>query len=115
MRKPNLWNLFGGHLNDGETFEEGVVRELDEEAGITPEEHLGNLPGGLPFLQVGQVTGIREMRYFLMVTETEISPELDYEHKAYGWFHFDDLPDNVNRPTDIAINIGLFLKAMNLV
>ncbi|MBQ75042.1 MAG: hypothetical protein CMQ20_08460 [Gammaproteobacteria bacterium] len=115
MRKPNLWNLFGGHIDAGETFEEGVVRELKEEAGISPADHIGNLPGGEAFVQMGEVSGIREMRYFLMVTNEEISPTLDNEHKAYGWYHFDDLPDRVNRPTEVAISIGLFMKAMNHV
>jgi len=115
MNKPNLWNLFGGHLNTGETFAEGVLRELDEEAGISPGEAYGILLGTQKFLPLGHVCGIREMRYFLMVTDVEIAPTLDDEHRAFGWYRYDALPHQVNRPTAIAMNIGLFVKAMTLV
>ena len=33
---PNLWDVFGGHLEGGETIEEALVRELREELDITP-------------------------------------------------------------------------------
>ena len=31
---PNSWVLPGGHIDLGETLEDGVVRELSEETGI---------------------------------------------------------------------------------
>jgi 8-oxo-dGTP diphosphatase len=31
---PNHWDLFGGHLENGETPEQGLVREIKEELGI---------------------------------------------------------------------------------
>jgi len=38
---PGRWGLPGGHLDDGETFLEGAVRELAEETGVTlPPETL---------------------------------------------------------------------------
>ena len=33
---PNLWDVFGGHVEGGETIEEALVRELREELEITP-------------------------------------------------------------------------------
>jgi len=33
---PNVWDLFGGHIEPGETQAETLVRELQEELGITP-------------------------------------------------------------------------------
>lgn len=35
---PNVWDVFGGHVEDGETTEEALVRELREELDITPTE-----------------------------------------------------------------------------
>ena len=31
---PSMWSLFGGHLEENETAEQGIVRELYEETGI---------------------------------------------------------------------------------
>lgn len=35
---PNFWDLFGGHVEDGETPEGALVRELREELGIDLKE-----------------------------------------------------------------------------
>lgn len=36
---PNTWSFPGGHLETAETREEGLVRELQEEVGITPHAY----------------------------------------------------------------------------
>ena len=33
---PNVWDLFGGHVEPGEQADETLVRELEEELGIRP-------------------------------------------------------------------------------
>ena len=33
---PGVWDVFGGHLEPRETYEQALVRELNEELGITP-------------------------------------------------------------------------------
>ena len=33
---PNVWDVFGGHMEPGEQLEETLVREIQEELGITP-------------------------------------------------------------------------------
>ena len=33
---PNVWDVFGGHMEPGESYEETLERELYEELGIRP-------------------------------------------------------------------------------
>jgi len=33
---PDVWDMFGGHVEPGETHEQTLVQELQEELGITP-------------------------------------------------------------------------------
>jgi 8-oxo-dGTP diphosphatase len=33
---PNVWDVFGGHVEPGETYEQTLLRELGEELGIVP-------------------------------------------------------------------------------
>ena len=46
IRYPNLWGTFGGQIEDGETPEEAIVRELSEELGyeLSAPEYFGNFP-----------------------------------------------------------------------
>jgi 8-oxo-dGTP diphosphatase len=114
MRKPDLWNLFGGHLDPDEDPRSGVLREVREEAGLDLADRriIRYTPEGYGTL--GYVSGLRDMHYFLMVTIEEFAPTLDYEHSAYGWYKAESLPHRVNRPTAIALNIGLFVKTLSM-
>lgn len=33
---PDTWDVFGGHVEDGESPEEALIREIEEELGIVP-------------------------------------------------------------------------------
>jgi 8-oxo-dGTP diphosphatase len=35
---PNVWDMFGGHVEPGEGREQTLARELEEELGITPTQ-----------------------------------------------------------------------------
>ena len=35
---PGVWDVFGGHVEPGEQHHQTLIRELQEELGITPTE-----------------------------------------------------------------------------
>lgn len=85
---PDVWDVLGGHLEPGETAEQALVRELREEAGVTPTGWLSlgefseHLPGGdgsitLHLYAVTSWTGMLRNR----------SPE---EHSEISWFAVED-------------------------
>ena len=38
-RDPNTWSLIGGHVEEGETHDEALVREVEEEISIKPTNY----------------------------------------------------------------------------
>ena len=37
---PDHWDTIGGHVEDGETLDDALIREVQEETGVTPTEFL---------------------------------------------------------------------------
>lgn len=114
VHKPGLWNFFGGHMDPGETPQTAVLRELEEETGLTPQERHIQPLGETGMSEAGYALGLREFHYFLMFAERELTPKLGPEHAQYRWFPPDDLPNDLNRPSSVAIEIGLIQKAQLL-
>ena len=115
VNSPGLWNLFGGRLEPGESPRAGLLRELREEAGLSPPRnrliHCGRITGA----DIGskKYTGpLRELDFFLVIAGYEVELTLNHEHSEHRWFNQSKLPRNVNPPTAVAIQIGLIQKAL---
>lgn len=86
---PDQWSFPGGHVEKGETLEEGLVRETGEEIGIVP----------LTYSALGTITDPNAPATYHMfgVTSWQREPAiLDDEHTELTWFTLADaasLPD----------------------
>jgi 8-oxo-dGTP diphosphatase len=93
---PDVWDLFGGHVEPGEHHEQTLVRELQEELDITPTswKFLETLTVSLPGHEnkpsgpeTESSTELLTAHLYLVTawdrTATNRQPE---EHSAIGWF-----------------------------
>jgi 8-oxo-dGTP diphosphatase len=85
---PNVWDVPGGHCEPGETHDQTLARELQEELGITPTawRWLGDVRATLPD------TGDTVLLHLYEVTawDGEPAPDAAGEHDKIGWFTIGD-------------------------
>jgi mutator protein MutT len=82
------WNGFGGKLQDGETLEENVVREMQEECGITPTKFEKR---GVMYFEFQEIPDqVYEVNVFAII-EYEGEP-VETEEMNPRWFNVNALP-----------------------
>src|SRR5919106_3093648 len=77
---PNVWDIFGGHVEPGEEQGQTLVRELEEELGIIPTQWT--------YLETFQEPSEQLTLHLYLVTAwtgTPFNRQPD-EHSAIGWF-----------------------------
>jgi 8-oxo-dGTP diphosphatase len=80
---PGVWDVFGGHVEAGEQQHETLIRELQEELGITPTKW-----SYLETISLANEGSDPVTVHLYLVTDWTGMPtnrQLD-EHSAIGWF-----------------------------
>jgi 8-oxo-dGTP diphosphatase len=80
---PDVWDVFGGHVEPGEGQQQTLVRELQEELGITP-----TLWKYLEKISFPSDASDRVTMYLYLVTDwtgTPVNRQLE-EHSTIDWF-----------------------------
>jgi 8-oxo-dGTP diphosphatase len=80
---PNVWDVFGGHVELGEQHQQTLIRELQEELGITPTQW-----SYLQTISFFSEPSDQVTVYLYLVTDwtgTPMNRQLE-EHSAIGWF-----------------------------
>jgi ADP-ribose pyrophosphatase YjhB (NUDIX family) len=86
-KTSNTWGLVGGTNNGQETPFEGLKREIQEEVGDLP-----NFIKTIPLETFVSNDAKFSFHTYLIVTEKEFIPQLNYEHDGYAWVSFGKWP-----------------------
>ncbi|MEA3356902.1 MAG: DUF1653 domain-containing protein [Patescibacteria group bacterium] len=89
---PGLWECGGGKVEPGENFEEALIREIEEEAGIEIErlELLGTYTIPVPKLEQKKIPGIRFLCKIKSYLD-QIEPKISKEHSEWKFVTEDEL------------------------
>jgi ADP-ribose pyrophosphatase YjhB (NUDIX family) len=82
-----FWHVVGGHVDDGETLKEALIREFQEETGLTVE--VGDLLCGRIEETFDRVKIIVALKVVRLAGEIK----LNHENTEYGWFN--PMPPNI--------------------
>ncbi|NQU99195.1 MAG: NUDIX hydrolase [Parcubacteria group bacterium] len=104
MYMPNLYCLPGGYLDQGETIEKGILREVKEETGYDSEVVTLFRINGNPKRDKGNVD------FIFLVKVLEQTGKHDKEVSEVKWFDFNDLPEKDEVAFDHYENIESYLK-----
>jgi 8-oxo-dGTP diphosphatase len=106
---PDVWDMFGGHVEPGEQLQQTLVRELEEELGITPTQwafletltvDLPSPPEEPPDLLIVHIYRVTDWTGM----PANMQPE---EHSTIGWF---TLEEAVQLPLADAMYPELFAR-----
>lgn len=112
-RRGSFWQNVTGKLDDGETFEEGGLREAIEETALKVESIVDIINLGLKY----EFTDQRERKVleesFLIILDSEWNVKIDpHEHQGFKWVNYNDIhPEIVKHQS----NFETLVKAQSLL
>ena len=93
QRESGKWSIPKGHLKEGEETLDGALRELKEETQINllPDPDLYTLKNTTLNKEGGDYS------IYLIQVSNKLEPKLNHEHKNYGYFTQDTLPEYLDK------------------
>ena len=83
---PGYWSMPGGGVDEGETPEQGAIREAREEMGVDAD------PAALRDIEKTITPKGKAFHTFALAVPEKFVPKLNDEHNGYAWASLDMLP-----------------------
>jgi 8-oxo-dGTP pyrophosphatase MutT (NUDIX family) len=84
---PDTWGIVGGKIEQHESIETGLIREISEELGGCVKD-----AKIIPIEQYTSDNGVFVYHTFLIKVDEEFIPVLNDEHKGYCWVKLEGIP-----------------------
>lgn len=85
--KGKHWGFVKGHIEGDETKKDTILRELEEETGITDAEIINGFSESLGYYFKRDELVSKKVTYFLIVAGSK-KVRLSHEHSSYQWLPF---------------------------
>ena len=96
---PDIWDLPGGHIEDGETGEQALVRELEEELGIVVD-----VDALEPSCSLAPEAGLVVHVWVVRSWSGELVNRAQDEHDVIGWFLIGEIAD-LELPDPVLVDV----------
>ena len=91
-RRGSFWQNVTGKIEDGETFEEGALREAIEETSLKVESIVDIISLGLKYEFVDQRERKVHEESFLIIMDKKWEIKIDpHEHQAFKWVGINEI------------------------
>ncbi len=92
------WDLPKGNIEEGEEPEQTMLREVREETGIVDLRVIPGFKKKIEYFYRREGKKVHKtVVFFLAETSTE-GVTISFEHKAYGWFNYEEAVKTVTYP-----------------
>ncbi len=111
------WDFVKGNVEPGETEKETVLRELQEETGITDATFIDDFKETIVYFYRRQgLTVHKEVVFFIIETHTE-KVELSFEHVGFIWLDYNRAMEilNFKNAKDVLKKAYDFLKKQGAI
>lgn len=113
-KKYRSWSWIGGHLEEGETLLAAILRELEEESGITGICPVSTTPLSLEKLSAFDHFHYNATYLFRLSEKTKLKTN-EEETEGISWIPIKDLPEFVTEEHMLPLYYRLYDRACTLL
>jgi 8-oxo-dGTP pyrophosphatase MutT (NUDIX family) len=88
--KTDYWDFAKGHIEKGESVKATILREVEEETGITDLKFAEGFKDSIKYFFVFEGKRIFKIVSFLLAKTNISNVKISFEHSGYAWLEFEE-------------------------